>query len=112
MENKKELLYLGKDGEIHLNTGLDSIWMTQQEMVTLFEKNINTINEHIQNIYKEDGLNETLTMKVFPKVVNNGKTYEVKHYNIDMVISVGFRVKSDVAKKFRQWVIKMVKSGL
>jgi len=102
------IIYKSEDGSIKLNTRFeeDSIWLTQQMMVDLFQSSKANISEHIKNIFKEDELNENSVVRDFRTTASDGKNYSTKHYNLDMIISVGYRVKSKIATQFRIWATK------
>lgn len=105
------IIYQSDDGLTKIQTRLENetVWLTQAQMAELFQKGRSTITEHINNIFKEGELEETLVCRDFRHTTQNGaiegKTQEktVKHYNLDVIISVGYRVKSLQGTKFRQW---------
>ncbi len=102
------------NGEIELNMSIDkeTIWLTQKQLSKLFDKDVRTINDHIKTIYKEDELQKNSTIRKFRIVQKEGNrevSREVAHYNLDIVISVGYRVNSKKATKFRQWATKVLK---
>ncbi len=102
------LIYQTEDGEIRLEVKLqdETVWLTQKLMSELFQKDIRTINEHIKNIYEEGELEPESTIRKF-RIVQTEGTRQVRRlvdfYNLDMIISVGYRVKSGIATRFRQW---------
>lgn len=103
------------EGELELNVsvGEDTIWLTQKQIAELFEVTIPNINMHIKAIYKDEELFENRTIQKYLIVQQEGKREvkrEVEHYNIDVVISVGYRVNSKKATKFRQWATTVLKS--
>jgi hypothetical protein len=69
-------------------------WLSQAQMETLFDKSIKTISEHINNVFKEGELEPDQTVRNFRTTAADGKTYQVNHYNLDVIISIGYRVKS------------------
>jgi prophage antirepressor-like protein len=102
------------NGELDLKVSLneDTIWLTQKQIATLFGKDVRTINDHIKAIYKDKELLEKSTIRNFRIVQKEGNrevSREVKHYNLDMIISVGYRVNSKEATKFRQWATSILK---
>lgn len=115
MENKGTIviynpLEKGKNSfEVKLEE--ETVWLSQQQMAKLFEKDVNTIGEHIQNIYKEGELNETLVTRKF-RETKKGRHGEIKlpinYYNLDMIISVGYRVNSIKGTQFRIWATKVL----
>ncbi len=103
-----------KDGQILLPVQVEaeSIWLTQKQMAELFEKSVKTISEHIGNIYKEGELQRNATVRKFRIVQIEGDREverDIDHYNLDVVISVGYRVKSKRGTKFRIWATKVLK---
>ena len=103
------LLYQTPDGKINIDVHLENetVWLTQAHIAELFGKGRSTIAEHIQNVFNEGELDEKLVCRNFrqttPHGAIEGKTQskEVKHYNLDVIISVGYRVKSQQGTKFR-----------
>jgi hypothetical protein len=107
-------IVLSNNGEIELKISLENetIWLTQKQISILFEKDVRTVNEHIKSIYKDEELLENTTIRKFRIVQKEGKrevTREVNHYNLDMILSIGYRVNSKKATKFRQWATKVLK---
>lgn len=102
------------DGEIEVSISIkeDTIWLSQKQISELFDKDIRTINEHIKAIYKENELCEESTIRKFRIVQKEGNrevSRDISHYNLDMIISVGYRVNSKKATKFRQWATSVLK---
>ncbi len=111
------IIYQTEDGKTELEVKLenDTIWLSQKQMAELFGVTTPTINEHIKNIYSEEELNREATIRKFLIVRQEGKRRvkrEIEHYNLDMIISVGYRVKSKVATRFRQWATKILREYL
>ncbi len=104
------LVYQAQNGAIMLrqDVAADTIWATQAQMAQLFRVDIRTINEHIKNIFSSDELEDSVIRK-FRITASDGKNYNTKHYNLDMVISVGYRVNSKTATEFRKWATKILK---
>jgi len=86
--------------------------LSQGQMVTLFDKNKRTISEHIRNIFKEGELEEVSVVRNFRTTADDGKNYSVKHYNLDVIISVGYRVKAQRGTQFRIWATQTLKQHL
>ena len=88
------VIYQAKDGKTSLEVNLseDTIWLSQAQMSKLFDKNKRTISEHIRNIFKEKELVEKSVVRNFRTTARDGKTYETNYYNLDVIISVGYRV--------------------
>ncbi len=87
---------------LEVRMGEETVWLTQQQMATLFQRDQSVIARHIRNIYKEEELDEEGTYAKFAYMGHDGlQLYEVTHYNLDVIISVGYRVKSKRGTKFR-----------
>ena len=100
------VLYTTKDGITKINVQLENetVWLTQKQLAVLFDKNVMTINEHIKNIYGEGELTESATIRKFLIVQKEGNrevSREVLHYNLAVIISAGYRVKSLRGTQFR-----------
>ena len=90
----------------------DNIWLTQKMMATLYDVDVRTINEHIKKIYSDSELEEDATMRNFRIVQTEGSrqvTRDIKHYNLQMIIAVGFKVNNERAVQFRKWANSIVK---
>ena len=113
MENKENpshfLIYQAEDGKTRLDVRLENetVWLTQDQMAELFEKAKSTINEHIKNIYEEKELEESLTLRKFGN--SEFSTKPTNFYNLDVIISVGYRVKSPRGTQFRIWATQRLK---
>ena len=108
------LLYTGSDGEIRIDVLLqdETVWLTQKSMAELFQKDVRTINEHIKNVYDEGELMKRATIRKFRIVQMEGKRQVdriIDHYNLDVIISVGYRVKSKQGTQFRIWANRILK---
>jgi hypothetical protein len=108
-------LVVYNDGELELNISVneDTIWLTQKQIAELFEVTIPNINMHIKAIYNDEELFENRTIQKYLIVQQEGKREvkrEIEHYNLDVIISVGYRVNSIKATKFRQWATSVLKS--
>ena len=98
---------------LEVRMGDETVWLTQQQMAELFQRDQSVIARHIRNIYKEEELDEEGTYAKFAYMGHDGlQMYEVNHYNLDVIISVGYRVKSKRGTKFRQWANKVLKEYL
>jgi hypothetical protein len=110
------IIYKTKDvPKLDVRLEEDTVWLTQKQMAMLFDKGIPTINEHIQNIYKEGELKKGLTIRKFRIVQSEGgRTVkrEIDYYNLDVIISIGYRVKSQRGTQFRIWATKTLKDYL
>jgi hypothetical protein len=105
MENSNIIIYQTEDGNTKIETRLEdeTVWLTQAQLADLFQKSRVTITEHIGNIFKEGELEESSVCRKFRLTATDGKEYETQFYNLDVIISVGYRVKSHQGTKFRQW---------
>lgn len=111
--NSNMIIY--NDGELELNVSVENetIWLTQKQIAELFSVEVHTINYHIKNIFKQKELNKNPTIRkirVVQKEGNREVERDVDHYNLDMIISIGYRVNSITATKFRQWATSVLKS--
>ena len=112
---KGEIVMYQPDETIRLEVrmGEDTVWLSQQQMADLFNKDRTVIGRHIRNIYKEEELEEGITCAKFAHMGKEGdQPYEYTAYNLDVIISVGYRVKSKRGTKFRQWANKILKEYL
>ena len=111
------ILYQREDGSVQIDVKIENetVWLTQEQMATLFGKGRSTITEHISHIFEEGELDEKVVCRSFRQTSKHGaiesKTQEreVKHYNLDVVISVGYRVRSVQGTRFRQWATERLK---
>lgn len=106
------ILYQTDDGQTKLQVKMEdeTVWLTQDQMAELFEKSKSTINEHIKNIYEEKELDEVSTMRKFG--ISEFSTKPTNYYNLDVIISVGYRVKSARGTQFRIWATQRLKEYL
>ena len=90
------LIYQNQEGDVKIDVRFqdETIWLSQAEMSVLFSKDKRTISEHISNIFKEGELDENSVIRNFRTTATDGKEYQVEYYNLDVIISVGYRVKS------------------
>ncbi len=108
---KNEVLIFETDGlQLEVNLNEETVWLSQQQMSKLFGKATSTINEHIKNIYKDGELSENETLTKFGNSEFTDKP--TNYYNLDMIISVGYRVKSQKGITFRKWATKVLKDYL
>lgn len=105
------ILYTSNAGDIKVNVFLENetIWLTQKSIGELFGKSKSTISEHLKNIFNEGELFENSVVRKFRTTANDGKSYETNFYNLDAIISVGYRVNSKQATQFRIWATKTLK---
>ena len=108
------LFYASDDGSVKVQVmlGDETVWASQKGMAEIFNVDVRTISEHLQNIFKNGELIESTTIRKFRIVVDNGKDYDVNFYNLDAIISVGYRVNSYQATQFRKWATSVLKEYL
>lgn len=99
------LIYQSEDGVTRIETRLEgeTVWLTQAQLCELFQKSKATISEHIKHVFEEGELEGISVVRKFRTTAADGKNYEMTYYNLDVIISVGYRVKSHQGTKFRQW---------
>ena len=105
------LIYRSEDGKTRLSVVLENenLWLSQKQLTDLFGKAKGTISEHIKHIFEDDELVEDSVVRFFRTTAADGKSYEVAHYNLDMVLAVGYRVRSQAGVRFRQWASAQLK---
>lgn len=109
--NSEFLIYQNQSGDIKIDVRLEdeTVWLSQGQMSTLFAKDKRTISEHISNIFKEEELNEVSVVRKFRTTAHDGKSYAINYYNLDVIISVGYRVKSVQGTQFRIWATQRLR---
>ena len=119
IQNSEVIIFKPKSGQAEFQVVLDgehdTVWATEQQIMDLFGKARRTIGEHIKNIYKEGELDKESTWREFRQVQKEGKRKvfrKVSFYNLDVIISVGYRVKSQVGTEFRKWATQKLKEYL
>lgn len=111
MEKQNQIvIYEAKDGQTQIDVHVwdETVWLTQAQMVELFKKTKQNISLHIRNIFKEGELVESSVVKDYLTTASDGKQYKTKYYNLDVIISVGYRVKSKRGTQFRIWANKVL----
>ena len=117
MEKRGEIILYQPDSEVRLEVRLEdeTVWLTQAQIVELFQSSKANISEHIKNIYEQGELDESSTVRDFRTVRQEGRRYVERvltYYNLDAIISIGFRVNSKRGIQFRQWANKVLKEYL
>ena len=102
-------IFENQNVKLEVNMKDETVWLTQEQMAKLFDRDRKTITRHIQNIYKEGELEENQVCSFFEHTANDGKVYNTQFYNLDMIISVGYRVKSKNGIIFRKWATNILK---
>jgi len=107
-------IYKAKGGKATIEVKLqqETVWLSQAQMCDLFDKNKRTVSEHIRNIFKEGELSENSVVRNFRTTAKDGKSYQINYYNLDVIISVGYRVKSQRGTQFRIWATQVLKDHL
>ena len=109
--NGEIIIYQGKDGltKIDVKMENETVWLTLDQMSDLFDRNKSTVSRHIKNIFEDGELDKNSVVANFATTAADGKTYQVVYYNLDVIISVGYRVKSIIGTHFRQWATERIK---
>ena len=110
MKNKV-IIYTANDGKTKIDVKLEeeTLWLTQAQMCELYQTSKSNVSEHIKHIFEEGELNEESVVRKFRTTAADGKEYLVSHYNLDMIIALGYRVRSIIATRFRQWATERLK---
>ena len=105
------IIYTTQDGLTKIETTFDedTVWLSIDQMAELFQRNKSTISRHIKNIFSEGELMRESVVANFATTASDGKTYQVDYYNLDVIISVGYRVKSKRGTQFRIWATNILK---
>ena len=111
MNENKMIIYTANDGKTKIDVRLEeeTLWLTQAQMCELYQTSKSNVSEHIKHIFEEDELNEGSVVRKFRTTAADGKEYLVLHYNLDMIIALGYRVRSIIATRFRQWATERLK---
>ena len=112
MENNSELIiYTTEDGmtKVDVTFDNDTVWLSLDQMANLFQRNKSTISRHIKNVFEEGELDRNSVVANFATTAADGKKYQVDYYNLDVIISVGYRVKSQRGVQFRIWASEIIK---
>lgn len=110
-EKGEIIIYQTEDGRTNIEVKLEdeTIWLTQQQLVDLYQSSKSNVSEHIKHIFEEDELDEAAVVRKFRTTAADGKNYNITYYNLDMIISLGYRIKSSIATKFRRWATERLK---
>ncbi|MBQ4437545.1 virulence RhuM family protein [bacterium] len=108
------IIYQADDGQTKIDVRFEeeTVWLTQAQLVELYQSSKANISEHIKHIFEEGELEENSVVRNFRTTATDGKFYNTKFYNLDMIISLGYRVKSIVATRFRRWATEQLKEYL
>jgi hypothetical protein len=102
----------GQPVEVRLDARRDTVWLRQEQMGQLFGRERSVITKHLRNVFAEGELEAGSVCAKFAHTAADGKTYQVEHYNLDVIISVGYRVKSQQGTRFRQWATRLLREHL
>lgn len=110
MDNKIQI-FKSLDNQIEIQVTLENetVWLNRNQMASLFDRDVKTIGKHINNIFSEGELDENSVVAIFATTATDGKIYQIEHYNLDVIISVGYRVKSLRGTQFRQWATQRLR---
>jgi len=113
-DNQKLAIYQALNGAIELRQDIDTetIWTSLDQIAFLFDRDKSVISRHIKKIFTEEELQRNSVVAFFATTARDGKTYQVEHFNLDMIISVGYRVNSKIATQFRIWATKTLKQHI
>ncbi len=105
------LIYQTEDGRTKIDVKFENetVWLTQAQLCELYQTSKSNISEHIKHIFEEEELDEKSVVRKFRTTAADGKNYNIIHYNLDMIISLGYRVKSKIATNFRRWATERLK---
>ncbi len=104
-------IYKGKDNQTQVEVRFDdqTVWLTLNQMSELFDRDKSVISPHLHNVFKEKELNRNSVVAKNATTARDGKTYDVEYFNLDVIISVGYRVNSKRGIQFRQWATQRLK---
>lgn len=104
-DNGNIIVYVDDNGKPQVDVRFqdETVWLTQAQLVELYQSSKANVSEHIKNIFDEGELDKNSVVRKFRTTASDGKNYEVNYYNLDMIISLGYRIKSSIATKFRIW---------
>ncbi|MBD5226716.1 MAG: cell filamentation protein Fic, partial [Bacteroidales bacterium] len=112
MENNNQIIiYQSEDGETRIEvkfTG-ETVWLSQQQLCELYNTSKSNVSEHIKHIFEDGELDEESVVRKFRTTADDGKSYNVTFYNLDMIISLGYRIRSVIATHFRRWATERLK---
>lgn len=103
---------LGGEQKIRVRIEDENVWLTQKLIAELFDVDVRTVNEHLKNIFLEQELNENSVIRNFRITATDGKNYDTKHYNLDAILAIGYRVRSNQGTQFRKWATERLREYL
>ena len=104
-KENKLIIYKDEEGKVSVNTRFadEDIWLTQAQLVEIYQSSKSNISEHLTNIFADKELEQDAVVRKIRTTAANGKNYQVLHYNLDVIIALGYRVQSPIAVRFRRW---------
>lgn len=105
-------IYTNSSGHVEVTIEQDSVWLNLNQLSLLFQRDKSVISRHIRNIFIEHELERVSVVANFATTANDGKNYQVEHFNLDVIISIGYRVKSQEGVRFRQWATRLLQQHL
>ena len=123
MPNKKEnklVLYKDDEGKLSVNTLFadEDVWLTQAQLAEIYKSSKSNISEHLKNIFNDNELDKEVVVRKFRTTTQHGaiegktQTHEVLHYNLDVIIALGYRVQSPIAVRFRRWATRLLHESM
>lgn len=105
------VIYQSDNGNIKIDVKIEdeTVWLTQTQIVELYQTSKSNVSEHIKHIFEDDELDEKAVVRNFRTTASDGKNYNVKYYNLDMILSLGYRIRSKIASNFRKWATDLLK---
>ncbi len=110
-DNSQVIIYKSNDGETHIDVKFsgETAWLSQKQLCELYNTSKANVSKHIKHIFEDDELEEEAVVRKFRTTAGDGKSYNVTFYNLDMIISLGYRIKSVIATHFRRWATERLK---
>ena len=104
-KENKLILYKDEEGRVSVNTRFadEDVWLAQAQLVEIYQSSESNISEHLTNIFADKELEQDAVVRKIRTTAANGKNYQVLHYNLDVIIALGYRVQSPIAVRFRRW---------
>ncbi|WP_144327003.1 virulence RhuM family protein, partial [Tepidimonas aquatica] len=106
------IIYDAGQARVEVRLDQETVWLTQEQMAQLFGRERSVITKHVRNVFAEGELDREAVCAKFAHTATDGKTYQVEYYNLDVIISVGYRVKSQQGTRFRQWATGVLREHL
>ena len=109
-KDNKLILYKDEEGKVSVNTRFadEDVWLTQAQLVEIYQSSKSNISEHLTNIFADKELDKDVVVRKFRTTAADGKSYQVLHYNLDVVIALGYKVQSAIAVRYRRWATRLL----